>query len=114
VIDANAQQERLLALEGSETPAVRESFLDRHKSGLPAQLSPPLRGTTSSPRAHLVGLVRRSRAGPKSRHCFQMACGHRGQRAMRHDWMIMTPLEAAMSIAATVLLSAGFVMVAMG
>jgi len=43
-----------------------------------------------------------------------MACGHRGQRAMRHDWMIMTPLEAAMSIAATVLLSAGFVMVAMG
>lgn len=32
---------------------------------------------------------------------------------MRHDWMIMTPLEAAMSIAATVLLSAGFVMVAM-
>jgi hypothetical protein len=33
---------------------------------------------------------------------------------MRNDWIVMTPLETAMSIAATVLLSAGFVMVAMG
>ena len=34
--------------------------------------------------------------------------------AMRNDWISLTPLEIAMSIAATVLLSAGFVMVAMG
>lgn len=33
---------------------------------------------------------------------------------MRNDWMIMSPLETAMSIAVTVLVSAGFVMVAMG
>ena len=33
---------------------------------------------------------------------------------MRKDWMIMTPLETAMSIAGTVLISAGFVMIAMG
>jgi hypothetical protein len=33
---------------------------------------------------------------------------------MPNDWMIMTPLEVAMSIAATVLMSAGIVMVAMG
>jgi hypothetical protein len=33
---------------------------------------------------------------------------------MRNDWLTLTPLEIAMSIAATVLLSAGFVMVAMG
>jgi hypothetical protein len=33
---------------------------------------------------------------------------------MRNDWMIMTPLETAMSIAGTVLMSAGIVMVAMG
>jgi hypothetical protein len=33
---------------------------------------------------------------------------------MRNDWMIMTRLETAMSIAATVLMSVGFVMVAMG
>jgi hypothetical protein len=34
--------------------------------------------------------------------------------AMRNDWISPTPLEIAMSIAATVLMSAGFVMVAMG
>ncbi len=33
---------------------------------------------------------------------------------MRNDWMIMTPLETAITIAATVLMSAGFVMIAMG
>ena len=44
---ANAQQERLRALEGSETPAVLESFFDQHASGLPAQLSLPLRGAAS-------------------------------------------------------------------
>jgi hypothetical protein len=33
---------------------------------------------------------------------------------MRNDWIIMTPLETAMSIAGTVLMSAGIVMVAMG
>jgi hypothetical protein len=33
---------------------------------------------------------------------------------MHKDWMIMTPLETAMIVAATVLMSAGFVMVAMG
>jgi hypothetical protein len=33
---------------------------------------------------------------------------------MHNDWITLTPLEIAMSIAATVLMSAGFVMVAMG
>jgi len=33
---------------------------------------------------------------------------------MRNDWISLTPLEIAMSIAGTVLMSAGFVMVAMG
>ena len=32
---------------------------------------------------------------------------------MRNDWIITTPLETAMLIGATVLMSAGFVMVVM-